>query len=129
MEGILQNDVERVRLYLEAKEVTYQRVLVRELHMALPDMNRILDSLERDGIIEKEIASGFKRNDVKISFKKQDYTKITEAKNESVMLSTIGKVSFDSPCFLCRNLETCGPSTAINQFNCPKLNEWISKPI
>ncbi|MBN2152833.1 MAG: hypothetical protein JW839_15385 [Candidatus Lokiarchaeota archaeon] len=39
------------------------------------------------------------------------------------------KTMFASPCFFCARLETCGEDSAINYYNCPRLRDFISKPL
>nr|MDO8117482.1 hypothetical protein [Candidatus Sigynarchaeota archaeon] len=129
MEGNFEHEVERVRQYLETKHEAFQNTLATDLKLELPYVDRIMASLEQEGFIETHKISSVKRKDIKISIIKHEYKLGAGQEKETRSLSTIGKVSFDSPCFLCKNLENCGTSTVLNHFNCPKLNEWISKPI
>jgi hypothetical protein len=54
-----------------------------------------------------------------------------EVEEDETVDRTVGtcKTMFESPCFFCAKLETCGEDAIINYFNCPRLNDFISKPL
>ncbi len=127
----------RVREYIAEKETAKQSSISSVLKITPTKLNAIIGDLEREGFLEK-------RNSL---YHGHQVTTVVLVKNElpppayqntpepavvnPAIDRTAGtcKTMFASPCFFCAKLETCGEDNIINYYNCPKLNEFISKPL
>jgi hypothetical protein len=131
---------QRVRDYLTEKESARQSSISSTLKINPSKLNVIIGDLEREGFLEKRKAldHGHQINTVvlvKSMLSPLVYKRIQEAEidvlEEEAIDRTVGtcKTMFESPCFFCAKLETCGEDAIINYFNCPRLNDFISKPL
>ncbi len=129
--------MQRVREYITEKETAKQSSISSTLKITPSRLNSIIGDLEREGFLEKRKAldRGHQINTVvlvKSGLSPAAYKEIQEADaGEKEVDRTIGagKTMFASPCFFCAKLETCGEDSVINYYNCPKLNDFISRPL
>jgi hypothetical protein len=140
MEGIESKEFEslasKVKHFLLEKEIARQSTISSSLKISPSKLNGIISTLENDGFLQKNktVHNGHQINTVSIvktSLDKAAYKDVViEPASEPVASKPVtGVVIFDSPCFFCGKLETCGDDNTINYYNCPRLNEWISKPL
>ncbi|HME53361.1 MAG TPA: hypothetical protein VKM55_14150 [Candidatus Lokiarchaeia archaeon] len=137
MEGLESSrEMDKVKHFLLEKEVARQSTISSSLKISPTRLNGIITSLENDGFLEKKKAvhNGHQINTVnlvKTNLDKGAYkgAVIEEVPDKIEKIPVSGVVIFDSPCFFCAKLETCADDGVVNYFNCPRLNEWISKPL
>jgi hypothetical protein len=128
--------VQRVKDFLVEKESARQSSISSTLKINQAKLNGILGDLEREGFIEKKkvIHKGHQINTVALVKSELDpavYRRISDqviVEDIPAKYNINGLAMFDSPCFFCSKLETCGEDMHLNYYNCPKLNDWISKP-
>ncbi len=133
--------MQRVREYITEKETAKQSSISSTLKITPSRLNSIIGDLEREGFLEKRKAldRGHQINTVVLVkselsptvYKEAQEADVDEKEADRDADRTIGtgKTMFASPCFFCAKLETCGEDVIINYLNCPKLNDFISKPL
>lgn len=136
MEGLESRELDKVKHFLLEKEIARQSTLSSSLKISPTRLNGIINTLEKDGFLEKKksVHNGHQINTVNIVKNKIDKQLYKGAAVEEISDKIDTKpvssvVIFDSPCFFCTRLETCGDDSKVNYYNCPRLNEWISKPL
>ncbi len=127
----------RVREYIIEKEIAKQSSISSVLKINPARLNAIIGDLEREGFLEKRksLYHGHQVNTVvlvknelpPVAYKSTQRPIAVEEAADRAAPTCI--TMFASPCFFCANLETCGEDNIINYYNCPKLNEFISKPL
>ena len=133
-------ELDRVKNFLIEKETAKQSTLSSTLKITPARLNDIISTLEKDGFLEKKktVQNGHQINTVMLvkneldkTLYKNAYKNLTEveARCNGEKMAIRGMAIFESPCFFCNRLETCGEDSTINYYNCPRLNEWISKPL
>jgi len=136
MESLESRETDKVKHFLLEKEVARQSTISSSLKISPSKLNGIINSLEQDGFLEKKksVHNGHQINTVnlvKTTLDKQAYKgAVVEEEPEEIEIKPFsGVVIFDSPCFFCTKLDTCADDNTVNYYNCPRLNEWISKPL
>ena len=124
--------IQRVKEYITEKEVAKQATIGSSLKINPSRLNAIIGDLEREGYIEKRKAMDHGHQVNTVVLVKATLPPLAYKKDGMVLAepqASKGKAMFDSPCFFCPKLETWGDDSVINYYNCPKLNEYISKPL
>nr|MDO8087570.1 hypothetical protein [Candidatus Sigynarchaeum springense] len=128
--------MQRVKEYIAEKEIAKPSAISSTLKINPERLNSIIGDLEREGFLEKRksLDRGHQVNTV-VLLKNEIASPAKKDIEQSAVVPTVHrkvgdfKAIFESPCFFCAKLETCGEDNIINYYNCPKLNEFISKPL
>ncbi|MEX2680259.1 MAG: hypothetical protein Q6373_001545 [Candidatus Sigynarchaeota archaeon] len=128
--------MQRVKEYMAEKEIAKPSTISSTLKINPARLNSIIGDLEREGFLEKRksLDRGHHVNTV-VLVKNEIQSPAQKNIKQSVVVPSIDRIPgacktmFESPCFFCNKLETCGEDSIINYYNCPKLNEFISKPL
>jgi ribosomal protein S25 len=129
-------DFEKVRNFLVEKSAVRQSTIGSALKITPSRLNDILSALETNGVVQKrkELHKGHQINTIVVIKDHADAYPAAaikvqpESKGETKPIA--GNAFFSSPCFFCKQLETCEPSfNGLNYINCTKLHDWIATPL
>ncbi len=118
------------------KETAHQKSICSTLKISPARVNEIISVLEHEGFLEKKksVRNGRQINTVVLIKNDLDPHSYIDSQNEEPQKDKVqnpieGRAIFESPCFFCNQLDTCGEDSKLSYLNCPRLNDWINKPL
>lgn len=126
---VVDKDLEKVKSFLLERDSVKQSAISSSLRINPGKVSEILTVLEDEGIVRKykQVHNGHAVNTVAVIKPTSPLPAVvTRATTDN---GPTGRVFFESPCFFCKQLDTCGNNTTLNFYNCPKLNAWIEKDL
>lgn len=125
-------ELDQVKNLLIEREEVRQASLPSLLKINKNKLDKIVTKLESDGFLkkQKELFRGHQVNKI-VVIKNPIFEDLDEdnmrGENNIQQMTPSWSFMNESPCFFCKNLDTCGPDSTINYLNCPKLNSWITQ--